>query len=162
MLRLASVILAILLGGCGFELRTGSQYLPQVHALYLQTENPYSELTKEVEQTFKIAQVTLLTTPQKAPYVLNLIHDEAVLQTSGYGMSNQVSVNTVTYRLTYQLLGAHGKELIPKRVITVLRTFTINTNQALNGDIIPASLVEDMRHDAIHQLLMQMAHATKG
>lgn len=145
------------LTGCGFHLRgCSSEVVSLLKTVYIQSPEPYAPQTRTLSSLLKASGVKIATESTQAPYTLEMQAPSSSLQSAGYGFSNQVSINTVVYRVPYRLLTSKGKEIIPWRTVTVVRNFTINTNQALMGNVVPSYLLEDMRRDAANQIIMQL------
>lgn len=145
-----------MLAGCGFHLRGYGTLACAIRSIYLQSSDPYGPLTKMIASELKAQGVALVQDPCAAPYRLELGVPGKSIQTSGFGFSNQVSVNTLTLSLDFRLLSKAGQVLIPWRTISSVRSFTINTNQALMGNVIPDTLIDTMRRDLSHQLIDQL------
>ncbi len=130
--------------------------------VYIQTTDPYGPLTKTLRSLLKAEKVAIAETAAVAPYTLEIKKGDTKLQSVGYGFSNQVSVNTVTYTMSYRLWGQGSKVLIPWRTVSTVRNFTINTNQALMGTEVPDYILEDMRRSVVRQLIDQLEQFTEG
>lgn len=149
--------MSLLLLGCGFKLRGQSEVmLSSLPVVFVKSEDPYGSLNKIFLEVMKRSGVRVVTDPKYALYVIEMKKAESKIESVGYGFSNQVSMNTVTETLTYRMLGRGGKELIPWRTISTVNSFTINTNQALSGTVIPDYLSETMNRDLVYQLIEQL------
>lgn len=155
-LRHALIFLLFFLTGCGFHLRGHDTSICLIKSVYIKSPDPYGSLVKTITSMLKSQGATVAQAPGNATYLLEISAGEKAIQSSGFGLSNQVSVNTLTYSMSYRLLSHTGEVLIPSRLISSVRTFTINTNQALMGNVIPDSLVKTMQRDISNQLLDQL------
>ncbi|MBI5447894.1 MAG: hypothetical protein HY939_04115 [Gammaproteobacteria bacterium] len=146
------------LTACGFQLRgRATNKTNLMHALYIETPDPYGPLSKTLRAMLTAAGVVLVDSAEQAPYKLEMRKSETSFYSVGYGFSNQVSVNTVRYAIPYRLSSRGGEDLIPWRTVDAVRNFTINTNQALMGNVIPPYLLDDMRRDVANQIMMQLS-----
>ncbi|EKD75517.1 MAG: hypothetical protein ACD_44C00109G0007 [uncultured bacterium] len=150
------IFLLSILSACGFHLRGQDYCLVLMKSIYIQTSEPYGHLTKTLAAALKSAGVRVVEISNQASYTLDIKKVEKTTESIGFGFSNQVSVNTLTYALTYRLLNHQGRELISPRTIRCVRDFTINTNQALAGNVIPESLLIEMRRDLASQLIGEL------
>lgn len=146
--------LALLLTACGFHLR-GQAALPvQLKQLAFESDAPYSLLSTQLQQTLANMGVTL--TDKAAPITLKLSKDDFSQTTATSGATNQLTTYAISYTVSYQLLNAAGKPLIEPRSITINRSFTANNNQMLGSSNEQTLLQQDMRREAIMQIINQL------
>lgn len=161
MIRTATLLFLILtLTGCctGFCFRGQEKYvLGSLNTLYLQVDNPYSPIAKDLTRILNHSNVVLTKCRKEAPYTLEIMNENTEIFTGGFGFSNQVSLSTVKYHVTYQILNRAGYTVMRPRTITVQQSFTININQALSGNLIPPSFINEMRRNVIYQLMDQLS-----
>ena len=151
------LFICLLLTACGFQLRGQSDdVVSSLRSIYIQTPDPYGPLTKTMRSVFKAEGVSIASDAKSAPYILAVKRGETSIQSIGYGFSNQVSMNTVTYSFSYSLWSQQNTPLIPWRTVATISNFTINTNQALMGTVIPGYLLADMRRNVVNQMIDQL------
>ena len=151
------ICLMLTLTACGFCFRGQEQHLiGPLNTLYLEVDNPYSPLSSELRNILACAHVTLTNCRQQAPYTLEILNENSDIFTGGFGFSNQVSLSTVKYHITYQILNRAGMVIMCPRTVSTQQSFTININQALSGNLIPPSLLNEMRRNVIYQLIDQL------
>lgn len=142
--------------GCGFHLRGHEPLPPQLDVLYLETDEPYGPLTKQLQQILTSIGVALAPDATMAPVTLRIIADTYGQQLTAQSSSGQLNTYILTYTLTYQLLDKQGRFLQHVQVITTSRSYTISANQVLGDTAVQTSLQNDMRSDAINQLLNRL------
>ena len=151
------LILSVSLSACGFNFSGQEAHsLGCLKRLYLQVDNPYSPIAKELREILTSSGAMLTRCRSEAPHTLEIVEEGTDIYTGGFGFSNQVSLSTVKYHLTYQILDRQGAVIMGPRTITTQQSITININQALSGNLFPPSLLNEMRRNAIYQLMEQL------
>lgn len=157
---LKKLIIICLLGfavsGCGFHLRGHFPLPPQLHYLYLQTNNPYTPLSKDLRRALLTTGIRLATYPNAAPVTLNIISDTFGQSITSIGSSQQVTTYFLTYTVIYQLTDASGHVLLCPQTIITNRTYSIASNQILADTTTLTTLQIEMRRDAIFQMLNRL------
>lgn len=149
--------LLLVLTACGFQLRGRSDLLLNAFPkIYVASQDPYGSFNKTFLDVLKHSGVELVKNRADAVYILEIQKPQTTIQSVGYGFSNQVSMNTITETLAYRMQARSGRELIPWRTISTVNSFTINTNQALSGTVVPDYLTESMNRDLVYQLIEQL------
>lgn len=149
------------LAACGFHLRGQEPLPPQLKHLYLQTGNPYDPLAKELETVLRSAGVVLVQDAQDAPVTLQILSAGMSQQITGQGASGQLTAYLLSYSVTYQLLDVHGRVIQEPQTVTTTRPYSISANQVLGDTSVHQSLQNDMRRDAVGQLIYRL-HAKKA
>jgi LPS-assembly lipoprotein len=150
------LILVCSLTACGFHLRGYAPLPPELHTLYLQSNSPYSALTKQLQQVLKSSGVILVQDSQDAPLTLQILSDNFGQQITGQGASGQISTYQLSYTVSYQLLDAKGRVVQPPQMVGTTRSYAINSNQILGDTTVQTGLKDDMRRDLIYQLLNRL------
>jgi LPS-assembly lipoprotein len=149
----------VVLTACGFHLRGQgpSVLLPsQLKVLFVESKQPYSVLTREVEQMLTGMGVKLVDNARAAPFTLSIIRAEASQQTTGMSPTTQISTYALSYTIIYQITDKEGRMVVPPRTITASRSYASNTNQMLSANYEYAQLENDMRRDVISQMTYQL------
>lgn len=158
--RITICIFTLLLIGCGFHLRGQANLPPQLHHIAIASNTPYSLLASQLRQTLQNMHIAINENPNTAPLTIKLLTDDFNQAATGTGATNQLTNYTLTYTVTYQLLEQHGEALTEPRQIVVNRSFTANNNQMLGSSNEQVLLQQDMRRDAILQILNQLNSKT--
>jgi LPS-assembly lipoprotein len=154
----AMVAGALLLGGCGFQLR-GAQTLP-FNTLYIEAA-PTS--------TFAVQMRRLVTNSSQTRIMLDAKEAEATLQVQGEAREKEILSLSgggrvrefqLRYRVSYRVLDAKGVEILPASQLVLRRDFSFNDEAALAKESEEALLFRDMQTDAVLQLLRRL-HAVQ-
>jgi LPS-assembly lipoprotein len=154
MLSAALALAALLLGGCGFQLR-GSATLP-FDTLFVQAA-PTSQFATQFRRAVTSGSSTRVVSVQKdAAATLVLItelREKNILSLSGTGRVREYQLR---YRVAYRLVDQKGAEVAPASEIVLNRDFSFNDNETLSKESEEALLFRDMQADAIQQLLRRL------
>lgn len=144
-----------LLNGCGFQLR--STYLvPEAYkTVYLQSDSPYSELTRAVKQRFKAGQVTTLNSPQQGVARVQLSKDELERKTLSLFADGQVAEYRLFYSATARVFKTDGVSVTI--TLQAQRDYLDDPNQALAKSREMDMLLHEMRVEIADQLLRKLA-----
>lgn len=150
-----SCLLSLILSACGFQLRGYGDFSPAFHTLSLETNQPYSDFTKELQQTLASAGVCTTTTPTAIR--LQVLAQDFTRNTTSLGNNGQTTTYLLAYNVLFQLVDCAGHILLAPQRIRATRSFSITSNQ-LTGDLnTENNLRENMRQDVIQQLIIQLA-----
>lgn len=155
--QLFLVFAVLLLTSCGFHLRGSEPLAPPLHHMYLQTQDPYSQLARYLKQALKQSGVLLTETPQNASTVLEIIGERQVQQLLGVGGTQQTRVYSLTLTVSYQLNDSHGRPIGGVQIATENRTITIQANQILGGSNEESNLYQQMHRAIIFTIMRYLA-----
>ncbi|MDQ8040172.1 MAG: LPS assembly lipoprotein LptE [Rickettsiella sp.] len=152
---LCSLLLTLTLSGCGFQLRGYNQELP-FHTLYLESNPPYTNFSKELRQALKAANVDVYLSPP-VPITLQIISQNFTRTITSLGNAGQTTTYLLSFTILFQLVDSSNHILLPPQQVNATRNFSITSNQ-LSGDLnTQIDLQEDMQRDAIQQLIARLA-----
>ncbi|HEY4038835.1 MAG TPA: LPS assembly lipoprotein LptE [Burkholderiaceae bacterium] len=155
---------ALLLAGCGFQLR-GEQKLP-FDTIFLNTP-PNSPLGATLSRQIRSGTDTR-TVPQasEASAVLEILgeaRDKDILTLNAQGRAVEYKL---IYRLRFRLHDGKGREYIGPTELRAQRDISINDSQVLSKESEETLLYRDMQTDLVQQLLRRIAavrpHADQG
>lgn len=144
-----------LLCACGFHLR-GTANLP-FKSLYM-TFGANSPLGIELKRNILASGNTqVLTSSEGAEATLDVLaetREKVVLTTNSSGRASEYMLY---YRLTFRVIDAQKKELLPATQITLKRDISYNESQELSKVAEEALLYRDMQTDLVQQILRRLA-----
>lgn len=151
------IILSLCLSACGFHPRGPMTLAPPLQTMYIQTDDPYGQLIKNLKVYLKISHVRLTNTPAEATSILEILSEntsEVLLNISGTQTTRQYNLTlTVSYRITDN----KGNVLVNTQVATETRPLTINANQMLSGSNQAVSLYQQMRQAIVYDMVSRLA-----
>ncbi|MCW5576324.1 MAG: hypothetical protein KIT13_09545 [Burkholderiales bacterium] len=157
MKTLTALLCALLLAGCGFQLR-GAANLP-FDTLYVQApiSSQFANQFKRVVAAGSATQV--VDDPKAAEATLVLVQElreKNILSLSGAGRVREFQLR---YRMSYRLMDKNAVETLPVSEIVLTRDFSFNDQDTLSKESEEALLFRDMQNDAVQQLVRRLQAA---
>ncbi|MDX9715952.1 MAG: LPS assembly lipoprotein LptE [Thauera sp.] len=150
-----SVIAALLLSGCGFQLR-GPQAL-SFATLHINAA-AQSELGASLRRLVATSGTTrIMEEAEQADARLQILSSDRgreILSLTGAG---KVREYQLTQTLRFQLLDKAGKALIPPTSISARREYTFDDSQVLGKEQEEDLLYRDMQNDLVQQMMRRLA-----
>jgi len=154
MKTLTALLCALLLAGCGFQLR-GAATLPY-ESLYVQAPVG-SQFAVQFRRLITAGGGTrVVDNPKDAAATLILVNElreKSILSLSGAG---RVSEYQLRYRMSYRLIDKGAAETIPMTEIVLTRDFSFSDTETLSKASAEALLFRDMQNDAVQQLVRRL------
>jgi len=162
--RVAACLMALVLAGCGFQLR-GEQKLP-FETIFLNMP-PNSVLGATLNRQIRSGTDTrTVTQASEASAVLEILgeaRDKEILTLNAQGRAVEYKL---IYRLRFRLHDGKGREYIGPTEMRAQRDISINDSQVLSKESEESLLYRDMQTDLVQQLLRRIAavrpHADQG
>ena len=148
---------ACLLTGCGFHLRGAVDLAPPLKRLYIETSEPYSELTRNLQQYFRSSHVTLVGSPAEASSVLEIISENASQQLLSVGGTQQTRQYNLNLAVTFQVTTPQGVILVPAQTVTETQTLTVQADQILGGSNEQNNLYHQMRRAVVFTIMTRLS-----
>ncbi len=151
------ILLCLCLSSCGFHQRTAPTLSPPLQTIYIQTNDPYGQLTKNLHLYLKMSGVHLAKTQSDATSTLEILSEntsEQLLNISGTQSTRQYNL---TLTVTYRIMDNRGNVLVDTQTATETRPLTINANQMLSGSNQAVSLYQQMRQVIIYDIISRLA-----
>ncbi len=146
-------VLALLLTGCGFQLRGDHKLSAHLTPLYIQTNHPYSDFTKTLQNTLRTSNIQLVTDPMDASVILNILSETSTQTTGNVATNTTTWVYNLTYKVTYELIDKKGKIITGPFTAIEQRTFMTTSNEILSSSYAQRSLDQDMESAAVSQII---------
>jgi LPS-assembly lipoprotein len=155
MRALASVVLALLLAACGFQLR-GAQPLP-FSSLYV-AEN--WELGAMLRRNIRsLGSTQLSASPQEAQAVFTLLGEAREKNILSLSATGRVREYQLRYRLAFKVHDLKGREFISPTEVVLVRDISFSDERVLAKEQEEVLLYRDMQNDMVQQVLRRMAAA---
>ena len=168
---------ALLLAGCGFQLRRAPEFAFSSMVL---NASPVSPLAAELRRSLAadgkvqvVAQAIPAVAPGAAPasapaapadagrVVFDLVQEMREKVVVGLNASGQVREFQLRLRVRFRLRSAQGRELIPETELLQQRDISFNEAAVLAKEAEESLLYRDMQTDIVQQLMRRLA-ALKG
>ena len=145
---------ALTLTSCGFKLRSAANLPPQLHTIYLESQSPYSLVTRMLRDNLHYSGIKLVEHADLAPITFCIISEN--LSASQASVGSQMRDYLTTYYVTYAVKNAKGKTLVGPKTVATQRTVTVLANEILENSnkLIEAknSMINEIIEDIIFQL----------
>lgn len=158
MKALLPLVLAAVVGGCGFQLR-GSATVP-FQTLYIPDARTgvALNLKRNIEAG---TNAKVVDDPTKADAILELSaenKEKIILSLSGTG---RVSEFRLRYSVRYRVHDGKGNEYVPSSLVQLTRDMTYDDSQILAKEAEEQLLFRDMQSDMVQQVLRRLASAER-
>lgn len=154
-LVIAALVVAMTLCGCGFKLR-GQAALP-FESIYIDTGG-FSLLGAELRRVIRTGSKTRIADqPDDAEVTLRIVGERQEKHVLSLSLAGKVREFELRYRLAYRLLDRAANDIVPPGEIELKRDLTYDDTQVLAKESEEALLYEDMKADAVQQMLRRLA-----
>jgi LPS-assembly lipoprotein len=154
---LLSVFVALMLTGCGFHLQTEMQVAKPLQRLYLQTSDPYGDLTRYLANNLKLSHVQLTLSAAEAETILAILQDttsQSLLSVSGTQQTRQYRLRTT---VAFEINDNKGRTLVPSQTLSESKVITVQSNQILGSSNEANVYYQQMRRELAHAILTRIA-----
>lgn len=155
----AALALTLLLSACGFHLRGHNTFSLPFQTLYVKSGNEHAPFIMELKRGIESNNVQITGSPEQAQLTLDIVYettDKQILSLSGGG---RVREYRLQYRVSLRLHDQKQQDWLPPEEITLRRDFSYDDAQVLAKEQEEAMLYQDMRNDAVQQILRRLNRA---
>lgn len=152
--RLLAGLPALLLAGCGFQLRRPPEL--NFQSIALTGFAPRSPLADELRRQLRL-QVRVLETPDKAQVVLHALEDQRERSVVASTSAAQVRELQLRLKLNFRAHTPGGRELIARSELLLQRDMSYSENAALAKEFEEAELFRELQADLVGQVLRRLA-----
>lgn len=150
-------LLSLMLTGCGFHLRGPLPLAPPLRNIYLQTQDPYGQLTRYLKQFLMHSDVQLVDKMEEASSVLVILSESTTQQLLSLSGTQQTRQYNLILSVSFQVNDPQGKVLVNPQVVTETRTLTIKADQILAGSNEANTLYSQMRQAIIYDIMSRLS-----
>lgn len=158
--RLLVIAVAILLSSCGFHMRghNNMQVKLAFQSVYLRAagESPF---VTDLRKALILNKVALTESAEQATIILDIISEATDKQILSLSAAGKVLEYDLRYRVT---MSAYDNQLVywlPSSEVSLNRTMAYDDSQVLAKEHEQALLYNDMRSDAVAQVLRRLSRA---
>ena len=152
---LAALLLAGLLGGCGFHMRGNADFA--FKRLYVSIP-PNTLMGSDLRRAIRNGSDTqIVTDPKEADALLDVLQDTRTKTVLSITTTGVVREYRLTQRFTFRLRDAGGQELIAPSQLVLTRDLTYNEANTLAKDYEEQQLYRDMQRDIVQQLIRRLS-----
>lgn len=152
-------ILLVLLSGCGFHLRGMLEMPSWLNPIAIVIQHAERELEPLLLEQLKAYHIRVSDDPAQSKVWLIIEDDGFQQQVGSISSSTTPRQYQLFYSIRFKLQYAKGREIIPSRKIIVTRKITINSNRILGSTNEEDLSKDEMRRDAVTQIMDQLSRA---
>ncbi len=155
---LLAVLLTTSLAGCGYYLRgsTPDSQLP-FESVYVDAPSG-TPLERELRTAIRSQRSTqLIDDPKAAMVALRVLDEKQERKVLTLNSQGQVREFSLTYRIRYELANQKNKKLLEPTEIALQTILSYSESQVLAKEQEEKLIFDDLRHDAISQIMRQLA-----
>lgn len=127
------LLTSCLMVSCGFHLQGQVLLAPPLHRLYLQTPDPYGQLSRNLQQNLKLSGVTLVPTQAEADTTLTILQDNTSQTLLGVNGTQQTRQFLLSVIVSFQISDAKGLIILPPQILREDRVITVQSNLILGS-----------------------------
>lgn len=163
MIRNALLItsLAVLLGGCGFQLRDKADLPPEMALTQMVVDDPYSPLARRVQTMLEQSGVKLVSASQ-ATAILEIPVNESITSVLTIADNARVREYRVSHVVQFRLIDAGGAELLSMQTLRQSREISFDEQKILATSREQEYLKEDLAEDLARLLVSRLESVSAG
>lgn len=155
------VLLAVLLAGCGFQLRDTGPLPPAFDRTYIETPDRYSPFYQRLTTTLRARGVELAESPVDASALIRVRSDDTGRNTLSISARNIPREMDVYYAVSFSV-EANGRVVIPPEQLSVSREFTWDETQVLGKQIEEEQLRASLADDLVGLVMRRLGAVENG
>ncbi len=158
-MRLIPLALSLLLGACGFHLRGQDAISMPFQTIHVRTANDFAPFVVELKRALESGNVQIADSPEQAQLTLHIVSemtDKQILSLSGSG---RVREYRLQYRVSLRAYDQKQRDWLAPEEITLRRDYSYDDVQVLAKEQEEAMLFQNMRGDAVQQILRRLNRA---
>ena len=156
---LLMLTLSLLLAACGFHLRGQNAFALPFQKLHVQSANDYAPFINELKIAIQENDVQITESAEQAQLTLQIVSEIADKQILSLSAAGRVLEYRLQYRISLRAYDQKQQEWLAPQEITLRRDFSYDDTQVLAKQQEEALLYQNMRGDAVQQVLRRLNHA---
>ena len=153
------LLLSLLLAACGFHLRGQDAFALPFQTLYVKSVNDSAPFINELKHALQVNDIQIVDTPEQAQVTLHIVSEAADRQILSLSGGGRVREYRLQYRVSLRVYDSKQQDWLAPEEITLRRDFSYDDTQVLAKEQEENLLYQDMRGDAVQQVLRRMNHA---
>jgi LPS-assembly lipoprotein len=153
-------LIALLLVGCGFQLRGQVQLPPELAVVYVRSQQaigaPPGVLNRKLPLLLASNGVTVTHDPTQATATITLLREDSGRRAVAADRFDIKREYGLVYSVAYQVTLANGKTLIAEEGLSTNRSLLFDENRVLGFEAAQESLVDSMADDLAWQILRRL------
>ncbi|MFZ1810492.1 MAG: LPS assembly lipoprotein LptE [Candidatus Nitrotoga sp.] len=153
------LIFTLLLSACGFHLRGQGGFTFPFQTLFIQAPNANAPFILDLKRAVQLYGIKLVDTSENAQLTLHIVSETMSKQILSLSDAGRVREYQLNYRVSLRAYDSKLDEWIPADEIVLQRYLSFDNTQILAKEMEETVLYQDMRTDAIQQILRRLSLA---
>ncbi len=145
----------LILQGCGYHLRQGAELPDSISPIMINGLNINTGFGRELAHRLKSNTVQVTEDRQEANTMLRISNHRHKSRTITVDGSAKVAQTELKHTLSFDLLDAAGKTLVPKQDLKVVRNYINTEEQKLGKTTEAAQLSKGMQQELIRMIILR-------
>jgi LPS-assembly lipoprotein len=159
LLILPLLMLTLLLAACGFHLRGQGGFAFPFQTLFILSPNANAPFIIDLKRAVQLYNVKLVDSSENAQLTLHIVSETMSKQILSLSDAGRVREYQLNYRVSLRAYDIKLDEWVPADEIVLQRYLSYDNTQVLAKEMEETLLYQDMRKDAIQQILRRLSLA---
>ena len=159
LLILPLLILTLLLAACGFHLRGQGGFTFPFQTLFIMSPNANAPFIVDLKSAVQLYGVKLVDSSENAQLTLHIVSETMNKQILSLSDAGRVREYQLNYRVSLRAYDIKLDEWVPADEIVLQRYLSYDNTQVLAKEMEETLLYQDMRKDAVQQILRRLSLA---
>ncbi len=155
-----TALVALLLAGCGFQLRGQASLPPAMSVTYVQSQTgigtPPGVLSRRLPLALQGSGVTVTRDPAEATAIVTILGEGSGRRVMAADRFDVKRKYALVYSATFQVALADGQVLVPPESISANRSLLFDENRILGFEAALESLEDNMADDLAWQIIRRL------
>lgn len=164
MIRAATaLILALVLAGCGFQLRSALSLPPDLGPIQVDGQGRYSPLADSLSQALLRAGATVVEGRGRNEEVarLRILSERWASTPISIDARGRAQEYTLRYAVVFELVRADGEDLAPQQAVELARDYIQSPSDLTGADSERELLSREMRRDMVASIVRRIDGASR-
>lgn len=149
------VLMALLLGACGFHLRGVSQWPERLNPVYLESAQLEPHQSRQIRDALTRSGARQAASSESAVQLRVILEPLKSRRIASSSLSS-VELVQLTMRLQYSLQGPLGEPLVDSREMTQSRELELDTNNVLSHQDQKEQVTQELQQSLIRSMIYQL------
>lgn len=155
--RALSVLILAAVAGCGFHLRGSTpESRLSVESVYVEAPSG-TPLERQLRSAVRSGGTRLATDPKSAAITLRILNEASERKILTLNAQGQVREFSLTYRVNFEVADTANRKLLPPNEIALQSLLSYSESQALAKETEEKMTFDDLRRDAVSQIMRQLS-----
>lgn len=151
------LFLCVFLTACGFQLRNNVPLAPPLHQIYLETNDPYGSLARDIKQSLQTSHVQIVPIKEAAATILTIIQDtrsNILLSVNATQQTRQYNLHLV---VEFEIKDNKGNVIVPSQILTQDKPITIQANEVLGSSNELNLFYQQMQREIVSNMMYRLS-----